>query len=297
MHKMWTGTLGFGMVSIPVGVAVSAKRTDPSFRTLHRDCLQPIRQPNYCETHGEITADDCVKGYEVSKGEYIPVEPGDLEALKPERSRSIDIVKFVNADDVDDVLCDTTYYLVPDAAAHARRGYVILRDALAETGRVGVCRFVFRDKEHVALVRPYGDALTMTTLYYAEDLRSASAISDVTVAVMVTQPEREMAALLVESMAGEFAHDEYKSEHRERVAQMLQALSEGVKPVKIESEAAAAPTVDFAAALKASVEDAQRRRTETAKRPTVKRPTVKRAEQKRAATGRAPAKRAAKKQK
>jgi DNA end-binding protein Ku len=178
MRTIWNGSISFGLVNIPVGLALAttpkAKQSDVSFRTLHRECKTPIRQKRWCPTHErEVGPDEIVKGWEVAKGEFVIVEDADLEAIaQHDDSRSIDIAWFVDLEEVDPVYLDRTYYLAPATAAAQRRPYVLLLEAMKQAGMGGIGRFVLRGAEYFCLIRPKGDALVLETLFLAEDVRS-----------------------------------------------------------------------------------------------------------------------------
>src|SRR5213080_884280 len=160
MRTIWNGSISFGLVSIPVGLALAttpkAKQSDVSFRTLHRECRTPIRQKRWCPTHErEVGPDEIVKGWEVAKGEFVVVEDADLEAItQHDDSRSIDITRFVPLDEVDPVYLDRTYYLAPAQAPAQRRPYVLLLEAMKQAGMGAIGRFVLRGAEYFALIRP-----------------------------------------------------------------------------------------------------------------------------------------------
>ncbi len=184
MRTIWNGSISFGLVNIPVGLALAttpkAKQSDVSFRTLHRECKTPIRQKRWCPTHErEVGPDEIVKGWEVAKGEFVIVEDADLEAITlHDESRSIEITRFVPLNEVDPVYLDRTYYLAPAQAPAQRRPYVLLLEAMKEAGMGGIGRFVLRGAEYFALIRPKGEALVLETLFLAEDVRSQAEIEE-----------------------------------------------------------------------------------------------------------------------
>ena len=210
MRTIWNGSISFGLVNIPVGLALAttpkAKQSDVSFRTLHRECKTPIRQKRWCPTHErEVGPDEIVKGWEVAKGEFVIVEDADLEAISQhDDSRSIDITRFVPLDEVDPVYLDRTYYLAPAQAAAQLRPYVLLLEAMkqAEMGAIG--RFVLRGAEYFALIRPKGDALVLETLFLAEDVRSQAEIDEAVAGTEVKKAELDLAQQVMQSLVGEF---------------------------------------------------------------------------------------------
>src|SRR5213592_1304705 len=179
MRTTWNGSVSFGLVNIPVGLAPAtkpaARQSDVSFRQLHRECGTPIRQKRWCPVHDvEVDADELVRGWEVSKGQFVFVEDADLEALETragESSRTIDITSFVHVEDVDPIYFDRTYFLVPAGAEAQRRPYVLLLEAMKDAGVAALGRFVLAGKEKLCLIRPMGDALALETLFVHDDVK------------------------------------------------------------------------------------------------------------------------------
>src|SRR5919108_367432 len=169
MRTTWNGSLSFGLVSIPVGLAPAtkpaARQSDVSFRLLHRECRTPIKQKRWCPTHDrEVGQDEMVRGFEVTKGQFLIVEDADLEALeRHDDSRSIEIRRFVEEDSVDPIYFDRTYFLVPGANVAQRRPYVLLLEAMRQTSTAAIGRFVRAGRESLCLVRAKDDALALET--------------------------------------------------------------------------------------------------------------------------------------
>jgi DNA end-binding protein Ku len=266
MRTIWNGSISFGLVNIPVGLALAttpkAKQSDVSFRTLHRECRTPIRQKRWCPTHErEVGPDEIVKGWEVAKGEFVIVEDADLEAIQlQDDSRSIEITRFVPLDEVDPVYLDRTYYLAPATAANARRPYVLLLEAMkrAEMGAMG--RFVLRGAEYFCLIRPKGDALALETLFLAEDVRSQAEIEEAVAETDVRDAELELANQVMQSLVGEFDPGDLESEYRRDLRAMLEAKLSGQEIAKPEP-VVETPVVDLMEALKASVAAAQTKKS------------------------------------
>jgi DNA end-binding protein Ku len=258
MRTIWNGSINFGLVNIPIGLAVAQQRKDIAFRTLHRECGTPIKQKRFCPQHErDVEADELVKGWEFVKGQFVVVEESDLEAVALERSQSIDIVKFVSMDEVDPIYFDRTYYLAPASAEAQRRPYVLLLKAMqeAEVGAIG--SFVLWGKENLCLIRPLGESLALETLFFAEDVRSRSEIDDAVEEVEVKGPELEMARQLVQSLVGEFDPSEWENAYRRELRAMLEAKLAGEEIARPEP-IAPAPVVDLMEALKQSVAAAQK---------------------------------------
>jgi DNA end-binding protein Ku len=269
MRTIWNGSINFGLVNIPVGLAVAQQRKDVAFRTLHRECGTPIKQKRYCPKHErDVEADELVKGWEFTKGQFVVVEDADLESVALERTQSVDIVRFVRVDDVDPIYYDRTYYLAPASAIAQRRPYVLLLEAMKQTRLGAVGKFVLWGKENLCLIRPLGDSLALETLFFAEDIRTRAEIDDAVAETDVAEPELAMAVQLVESLSGEYDPAEFRNEYRDELRAMLDAKLSGQEITRPEP-VAPVPVVDLMEALKKSVAQAKAQR-EPAKRPRAK---------------------------
>jgi DNA end-binding protein Ku len=259
MRTIWNGSISFGLVNIPVGLALAtkpaARQSDVSFRQLHRECMTPIKQKRWCEVHDrEVDRDEIVKGWEVTKGEFVAVEDADLEAImEVDDSKAIVITRFVDASDVDPVYFDRTYYLAPAREPAAQRPYVLLLRAMQETGKAALGRFVRQGAEHLCLIRPKGDTLALETMFIAEDVNSQAEIEEAVAGSEVKDAELGLAQQVIDSLVGEFDPQELTSEYRQNLRQMLEAKLEGQEIVRPEQPEPEAPVVDLMDALKKSV--------------------------------------------
>jgi DNA end-binding protein Ku len=266
MRTIWNGSINFGLVNIPIGLAVAQQRKDTSFRTLHRECGTPIKQKRYCPFHErDVEADELVKGWEFAKGQFVLVEDSDLEAVALQRSQSVDIIRFVPIDQVDPIYFDRTYYLAPADPEAQRRPYVLLLRAMQEAGMAAVGKFVLWGKENLCLIRPLGESLVLETLFFAEDIRPRKEIDDAVEETEVKEPELAMATQLVESLVGDFNPKDYENEYRNELRAMLEAKLEG-KEITAPEPAPEAPVVDLMEALKQSVAQAQKEKPAPAKK-------------------------------
>jgi DNA end-binding protein Ku len=256
MRSIWKGTISFGLVNIPVAVGIATQRTDPKFRTLDRETLQPIKQQLFSPGRGETVArEDTIKGYEVSKDQYLPVTDEELEAVAVERRRTIDLVAFVDIGEVDPVFYDRTYYLEPGESA--QKPYALLVEAMKRTGKAAVGKIVMSSREHVVLLRPAGDTLVAELLFYPEDVRSKAEIDDMVGEVTVTDAELTMATQLVESLSRPFEPKEFENEHKRELLALIERKLAGEElPVPAEAPPAE-PVPDLMAALKASIDQAK----------------------------------------
>jgi DNA end-binding protein Ku len=260
MRTIWNGSISFGLVNIPVGLALAtkpaARQSDVSFRQLHRECMTPIKQKRWCTVHDrEVERDEIVKGWEVAKGEFVVVEDADLEAIMQlDDSKAIEITRFVDAAEVDPVYFDRTYYLAPAKEQAAQRPYVLLLRAMQETGKAAMGRFVRQGAEHLCLIRPKGDALALETMFVAEDVHSQAEIEEAVGESKVKAPELDLARQVIDSLEGEFDPKELTSEYRQNLRQMLEAKLDGQEVARPEP-VPETPVVDLMEALKRSVEE------------------------------------------
>ena len=260
MRTIWNGSISFGLVNIPVGLALAtkpaARQSDVSFRQLHRECMTPIKQKRWCTVHDrEVERDEIVKGWEVAKGEFVVVEDADLEAIMQlDDSKAIEITRFVDAAEVDPVYFDRTYYLAPAKEQAAQRPYVLLLRAMQETGKAAMGRFVRQGAEHLCLIRPKGDALALETMFVAEDVHSQAEIEEAVGESKVKAPELDLARQVIDSLEGEFDPKELTSEYRQNLRQMLEAKLDGQEVARPEP-VPETPVVDLMEALRRSVEE------------------------------------------
>jgi DNA end-binding protein Ku len=258
MRTTWNGSISFGLVTIPVGLAPatkpSARASDVSFRLLHRECGSPIKQKRWCPVHErDVESDELVKGWEIAKGQFVMVEDADLEAIEQrDTSRAIEISRFVELAEVDPVYFDRTYYLAPAGAEAQRRPYALLHEAMREAGVAGLGRFVLAGKEKLCLIRPLGEALALETLFVHEDVKDHAEIDDAVGGIEVKKPELELAKQIIASLQGPFEPDELKSEYRESLRELLEAKAAG-QEITVPEPVELAPVVDLMEALRASV--------------------------------------------
>jgi DNA end-binding protein Ku len=271
VRTIWNGSLSFGLVNIPIGLALAtspkARASDVSFRQLHRECRTPIRQKRWCPVHDrEVGPDEIVKGWEVAKGEFVIIEDADLEAIQlADDSRAIEIARFVPLEQIDPVYFDRTYYLAPANTAAQRRPYVLLLEALKDTRMAAMGRFVLRGNETFCLIRPRGDALALETLFLAEDVRSQAEIEEAVGETQVKDAELDLARQVIDSLVAEFDPNELESAYRSDLRALLEAKLAGEEIAKPEEPAPEAPVIDLMEALRASVAEASKKTKAPAK--------------------------------
>jgi DNA end-binding protein Ku len=260
---MWTGAISFGMVTVPVKLYSALDRKSVRFHQLSGKTGSRIQQKRVDpQTGEEVPYEDIVKGYEIAKDRYVVIEPGELEALEPIKTRTIEIEDFVELAQIDPVFYDHPYYLAPGAGGV--KPYRLLLEAMRETGKVAIAKVVIRQKESLVAIRalPDHDVLEMATMLFADEVVDPERLDDIPAADDVKTNDRELAIAkqLVESLAGEFEPGRYHDTYREAVLEMIEKKAAG-EEIAIQPEAEeAAPVPDLMSALKASL-DAVRERT------------------------------------
>ena len=254
MRAIWNGFVSFGLVTIPVSVGLAQQRSDVSFRTLSRETMQPVKQKRWDPVNDvEVGSDETVKGWEVSKGRYLPVADSELEQFAARQEKTIRILQFVEVSEVDPVFFERAYWLEPQE--RAERPYLLLTKAMEKSGRAALGRFVLSTKEHLVLLRASDGMLTLETLYYPEDvrLRDKKEIIERLEGVDVADAELAMAEQLVEGLAKPFDAEAYPNETRRSLLEFLEAKAEGTEIAVAEEAPEPAPVIDLMAALKASL--------------------------------------------
>ena len=273
MRSIWKGTISFGLVNIPIALGVATQRSDVKFRTLDAQTKQPIRQQMVSEARDDAVVEraETVKGYEVGKGQFVVVTDEELESVAVERRRTIDIVSFIDIEEVDPVYYDRTYYVAPQEAAN--KPYALLLQALKETGKAAVGKLVLSSKEHLVLLRPAGDALAIELLFYPEDVRTSTQeeIEEIVHDTNVAEQELEMAKQLVESLSRPFDAAEFENEHKRDLMALIEKKLAGEEIAVAPEPEERAPVPDLMAALQASLNQAKgEKRTGGGRKPAAK---------------------------
>ena len=252
-RAIWSGSISFGLVNVPVKLFTSVRKKDVRFNQLHATDGVRIQQKRVCPADGEEVAwDDLVKGYEISSGQYVVVTNEELEALDPEATHTVDIEDFVALEDIDPLYFDSSYYLVPDAPGV--KPYRLLLEAMNESGRVGIGRVVLRTKQYLCAVRPLGDALVLTTMNFADEVSPASDLEGLPGAgAEPASREMKVAKQLIDSLTAKFEPDKYHDSYREAVLELIEAKAQGQEVVSEPPPEKAAPVVDLMSALEASL--------------------------------------------
>jgi DNA end-binding protein Ku len=263
-RAMWTGTIGFGMVTVPVKLYSAVDRKTVRFHMLSGKTGVRLSQKRIDPASGEEVAyGDVVKGYELAPDRYVVIEPGELETLQPKKTKTIEIEEFVDLSQIDPVFYDHPYYLAPGPGG--AKPYRLLLEAMRETGKVAIARVVIRSKEQLVAVRPMGDVLGMATMLFADEVLSPERLDEVAEAseVKTTKRELDVAKQLVDSLSGEFEPSDFRDTYREEVLELIERKAQG-KAIAVQPapEETSAPAPDLMSALKASLEAVRAREGE-----------------------------------
>ena len=251
-HSLGSGTISFGLVSIPVKLYSAAVSQNVAFNMLHAKCGSRIKQQTFCPVdQTTVERNELVRGYEFAKDQYVRVTDEELKSLEGEDSKVIDIAEFVPLDQVDPIYFEKTYYLGPDKGGD--KAYRLLAETMAKTDRVAVARYIMRGKESLVLIRPVQDGLMLHTMYFADEVRDFGEIEKGKSA-KIAEREGELARKLVDELStDEFKPDQYKDEYRERVLEMVNKKVEGKEVTLAASEAPRSQVIDLMDALKESL--------------------------------------------
>jgi DNA end-binding protein Ku len=251
-HSLGSGTISFGLVSIPVRLYTAASSANVSFNQLHGACGSRIRQQTFCpRCNRTVERAELVRGYEFAKDQYVQVKDEELKALEGEASKIIDIAEFVPLAEVDPIYFEKTYYLGPDKGGE--KPYRLLADAMDKAGQVALAKYVMRGKESLVLIRPAQNGLMLHTMYFADEVRNFDEV-DKGQSAKIREGELDLALQLINGLASEtFSPDRYADEYRHRVLEMVNKKVEGQEITVAEPAAPRAQVIDLMEALKESL--------------------------------------------
>lgn len=261
-RSIWKGSLSFGLVNVPVRVVTAVRQKDVRFHMLHDADGGRIQQKRVCSVDGEeVPYENIVKGYPLGGDEHVVFTKEELDAVDPDKTETIDISEFVDIYQIDPLYFEKPYYLVPEKGA--AKAYRLLLDAMRDTQKVALARFVMREKEHLVAVRPVGEVLAMSTLVYHDELVDQADLEIPEPAAKPSEKELAMAQQLIDALSGDFDPEKYRDEHRERLMALIEEKAQGHE-IKAPPRKEPAKAKDLADALAASLEAARNRRKQEA---------------------------------
>jgi DNA end-binding protein Ku len=279
-RAIWTGSLSFGLVNIPIEVHTAVRDQRPHFRMLHAKDRSPINFERICQKDGKSVAwNDIVKGYEYEKGQFVVLDKEDFAAAALEKTRRIDVLDFVEAQAIDDRYFDKPYYLT--AKKGGEMAYALLREAMNESGRIGIAKFVMRETQHLAAVEGIGDALVLSTLRFADALVDTSSLSFPS-GKNLKKTELNLAKTLVENLAAEWDPDKYTDDYQENLMRVIKAKMKGKEAKLVTDERPRdSNVIDLMERLRASLGQSGNGRIKKTARTKARKPAVRARKQRR----------------
>ncbi|HSM43456.1 MAG TPA: Ku protein [Acidimicrobiia bacterium] len=251
-RAIWKGAINFGLVTIPVGMYTATDNKTPKFKQLRKSDHSPIRYKRVAESDGEeVQWDDIVKGYEFEKDRYVVFTEEELNAANPDGNKLVDVIQFVDEEEIDPILFKKTYYLAPEKTGI--KAYQILEQALAEKERIGIAKVSIRDKQQLATLRSKDGMIVMETMYWPDEIRAAE-FEELDAEVEIRKEEVEMAASLIDNLTRPFEREAYVDKSREQIEELAAKKVAGEEIVAVDSSPEPTKVVDLLEALKASVE-------------------------------------------
>lgn len=252
MHTMWKGAISFGLVNIPVKLYAATEDKDIKMRYLHKECHTPIQYEKRCPTCDRpLESEDIVRGYEYEEGKFVIMEKDEIEALAHEKNKSVEIVDFVELSDIDPIYFNRSYFIGPND--QGTKPYMLLKQAMEESGRIGLAKITIRSKEHLAAVRVYDKGLILETMYFPDEVRAFGNVPDIPEDLEVSDKEKKLAKQLIEQLTTKFDPSQYKDERREAIMALIESKISG-NDIKVVEEKPKKNVADLMDALQASLD-------------------------------------------
>src|SRR5580700_3701711 len=269
-HAIWSGSINFGLVTIPVKLFTAVKTDDLSFNMLHAKDEGRIKYERICSVDGKpVPWDEIVKGYEYEKGQYVLLTDDDFAKVNPEATQSVDILEFVELDKISPMFFDKPYYLEP--TKQGRHAYALLREALSTTNRVAIARVVIRTKEYIAAVKPIDGALVLELMHWASEIVSSNTL-EIPGSEKLPEKEMQMARMLIDTMSvEEFEPEKFSNNYHDQLLTMIEARAAGKELPKVKKAPARAKVVNLMDVLAQSLEESKKRRGAGAEKPATRR--------------------------
>lgn len=240
MHTMWKGTISFGLVNIPVKMHAATENKDIKLRQLHKKCKTPIKYEKTCPNCEEdVKSEDIVKAYEYASNKFVVLDDEELEALKKEQEdKAVEIIDFVQLEEIDPIYFEKSYYLSPNDGGS--KAYALLREALTDTGKIGIAKMMIRSKEQLAVIRVYNDAIVVETIHYPDEVRAVGDVPNVPNQESVGKKELDTAKLLIDQLTTKFEPEKYQDDYRTALMELIEAKKNN-EEIEIGGETKAKP--------------------------------------------------------
>lgn len=264
MHTMWKGSISFGLVHIPIKLFSATENKDVKLRMIHKECNSPIKYERTCPVcNKEVENKDIVKGYEYEPGKFVLLEEEDLDKLAQEQSKSVEIMDFVKLEEIDPIYFDRSYFIGPNE--NGEKAYMLLKQAMEQSGKIGVAKITIRSKQHLAIVRVYKNALVLETIYFPDEVRNIDQVPGVPENVEITKKEMDTAIQLIEQLTTPFEPEKYTDDYRTALMDLIQGKITG-NEVRSAKETPQTNVVDLMEALQASIDETKPKKRKTTRK-------------------------------
>ena len=271
MRAIWKGNISFALVSIPISVFSATRKNELSFHYLHKNDMSPVSYKRFCDQEDvEVPWEEITRGYEYEKGQYVEITDEDLDKADIELTKTIQIVEFVHEEEIDPLFFDKPYYLEPQKGGE--RAYALMRDALAQSKKVGIAKVVLKSREHLAAVKSVGELMTLQTMRFAHEIVETGTLN-LPKKADISKKEMDLANTLIDSMSEKFDPTKYKDEYHDKVLELIQMKVAGVSPQVLAAKGPGpANVVDLMEVLKQSLSETKK--AKAARSPGVEEETV-----------------------
>ncbi|WP_066174049.1 Ku protein [Bacillus marinisedimentorum] len=253
MHTIWKGAISFGLVNIPIKLYAATEDKDIKLRSLHKEDHSPIKYEKVCPAcEKTLSMDDIVKGYEYEKGKFVVLQEEDFEELKTEEGKTIEIIDFVDLKEIDPIFFNRSYFLGPNE--NGAKPYTLLKQAMEDSGKIGISKINIRSKQHLAVVRVYEKSLVLETIFFPDEVRNADHIPALPESADLNEKELKMAIQLIEQLTAPFEPEKYKDDYRESLMDVIQQKISG-EDIKVAKKAPKKNVADLMEALQASIDE------------------------------------------
>lgn len=264
MHTMWKGSISFGLVHIPIKLYSATENKDIKLRMIHKECNSPIKYERTCPVcDKEVDNAEIVKGYEYEPGKFVLLEADDLEKIELEQNKSVEIIDFVKLEEIDPIYFNRSYFMGPND--NGQKAYMLLKQAMEKSGKIGVAKITIRSKQHLAIVRVYKNFLVLETIYFPDEVRNVDQVPGVPENVELSEKEMETAIQLIEQLTTQFEPEKYTDDYRTALMDLIQAKITG-NEVKTSKETPQANVVDLMEALQASIDQTAPKKRKTTRK-------------------------------
>lgn len=284
MHTMWKGSISFGLVHIPIKLYAATEEKDIKLRFLHEKCSTPIRYSRVCPTCDiEVPNEEIIKGYEYEPGQFVPISKEEIEGIKGQTIRAVEILDFVNLEDIDPIYFNKSYFVGPND--NGEKAYALLKQALQDSKKIGLAKLTLHSKQHLAVVRVYEKGLLLETVYYPDEVREMGHVPGIEKLGETNEKELRTAIQLIDQLTTTFEPEKYTNEYREQMNDLIQTKIAGNQIKQPKKAPKQENVVDLLSALQASIDESKpKSKKATAKKPAAKKAPAKKTSKKKASS-------------